>query len=466
MSKICFLIPDGVGIRNYLYSDLLKNLHENGHEVVIWHALDQKVVELSAQINGFTPKEMKFVSYPEDFIIQLLRESTTYARLKHNSQLTENPTIMLNWHEMVGSFKRKALVWLSRKIGNQIKGYKSIIATEGIYFARLRKAEAYLQYKEQLKALKPDVLFCTHQRYPGASYALAAGDDLGITTFSSIFSWDNLPKARLPIRANFYTVWSGHMAEELRFYYPEIEKKQILITGTPQFDFYRSENSIVSREEFANQFGLDASKYWVCFSGCDIKTSPLDAAYLEDVAKALQGQEDIQLIFRQVPVENVDRYKPVLNDHPEIVHLNPIWNKGTYWNQFFPFPEDIAHLVNLSYHCSTVVNIGSTMALDFSWFDRPGLYLNYDHQPNQKWTVKDIYRFQHFRSMGNWDAVVWANGSSEILEKVRQIINQPESVAQDRKLWLERIIEPDLNSTASIKLAKSIVASKEPVQPA
>jgi hypothetical protein len=179
----------------------------------------------------------------------------------------------------------------------------------------------------------------------------------------------------------------------------------------------------------------------------------------------LQGQKDIQLIFRQVPVENVDRYQQVLNEYPHIVHLNPIWNKGTYWNQYFPLPEDVAHLVNLSYHCATVVNIGSTMALDFSWFDRPGLYLNYDHQPNQDWTVKDVYRFQHFKSMGSWDAVVWASTSSEILEKVKQIINQPESVAQDRKLWLEQIIEPDTHSLASEKLAKAIVSLKETAQP-
>ncbi len=457
--KICFLIPDGVGIRNYLYSDLLKILHRQGHEVVIWHALDQQVVELSSKLNGFLPQQFTFSSYPEDFIIQLLRESTTYARLKHNQQITGNPTLMLNWHEKKGSFKRKTLIRLSELIGKGIKSYQSIVATEGIYFARLRKTEAYQKYKSKLWEIQPDVFYCTHQRYPGAAYALAAADDLGIMTMTAIFSWDNLPKARLPLRASRYTVWSKHMAEELRFYYPEIEEKQVLITGTPQFDFYRNQESILSREEFAAKFGLDPSKHWVCFSGCDTKTSPYDAAYLEDVANAMKGQQDIQLIFRQVPVEKVDRYQEVLSKHPEIIHLSPIWHKGTYWNQFFPYPEDITHLVNLSYHCATVVNIASTMALDFTWFNSPGLYLKYDHQTAQEWTVHDVYRFQHFRSMGNWDAVVWANSKAEILERVRQIIDHPENVAKDRRLWLERIVEPDPELTASEKLAAAIISS-------
>jgi hypothetical protein len=465
MSKICFLIPDGVGIRNYLYSDLFRILYHEGHEVIIWHALDKQVVELSSNRNGFSPQQVSFEFYLEDFIIQLLRESSTYARLNHNQNIAGNPTIMLNWHEKKGSFKRKSLIWLSEFIGKGISSYKNIVATEGIYFARLRKTEAYLKYKSKLKELNPDVLYCTHQRFPGAAYALAAADDLGISTMTAIFSWDNLPKARLPIRANFYTVWSKYMADELRFYYPEIQENQILITGTPQFDFYRDKNSIVSREGFAAQFGLDPSKNWVCFSGCDTKTSPYDAAYLEDVATALKDQEDIQLIFREVPVETVGRYQEVLSNHPKIIHLSPIWHKGDYWSQFFPYPEDVAHLVNLSYHCATVVNIGSTMALDFSWFDSPGLYLNYDHNPDQEWTVKDIYKFQHFRSMGNWDAVAWANSSSVILEKVRQIIDKPESVAKDRRLWLDRIIEPDPEFTASEKLAQAIVLTNKLVQP-
>lgn len=454
--KVCFLIPDGVGIRNYLYSDLLRILHQEGHEVVIWHALDRQVVELSSKLNGFTPQQVNFQLFTDDFIIQLLRESTTYARLKYNERLTSNPTIMLNWHEKKGSFKRKALIWLSELIGKTISTYQNISATEGIYFARLRKTEAYKSYKKTLKEINPDVLYCTHQRFQGAAYAMEAAEDLGILTMTAIFSWDNLPKARLPIRADYYTVWSEYMAEELKFYYPEIRPSQILITGTPQFDFYQNEESILSRADFAAKFGLDPSKHWVCFSGCDLKTSPYDAAYLEDVALALKGQEDIQLIFRQVPVETVARYQSVLSAFPEIIHLDPIWHKGEYWNAFYPFPDDIAHLVNLSYHCVTAVNIGSTMALDFSWFDRPGIYLNYDHNTDQAWSVKDIYRFQHFRSMGNWDAVAWANSKNEILERVRQIIEQPDSVAKDRKRWLAKIVEPKLTSSASQELAVAI----------
>ncbi|WP_296704688.1 hypothetical protein, partial [Algoriphagus sp.] len=213
--KICFLIPDGVGIRNYLYSDLLKRLHEEGHEIIIWHALSPEVVKLSASLNGFIPEEKTFSVFKEDFSVQLLKESSCYARLRHNEKITSNPTIMLNWHEKKGSWQRKALITLSEFFGKQIKGYEGITGTEKIFLSRIRRSQAYKQYLQDLKEINPDLLFCTHQRYPGAAYAMEAAKDLGIKTMTAIFSWDNLPKARLALRTDYYTVWSEHMASEL-----------------------------------------------------------------------------------------------------------------------------------------------------------------------------------------------------------------------------------------------------------
>ena len=457
MSKICFLIPDGIGIRNYLYSDLLHLLHQSGHEVVIWHNLPMEVIELSSKINGFFPQQQSFKSFPEDAVVQILRETSTYARLKHNADLTDNPTILHNWPEKKGAFKRKLLLWISELLGKQIKDYKGITGTEKLYFKQLRRIPAYVQYVKDLKEINPDLLFCTHQRFPGAAVAMAAAEDLNVKALSAIFSWDNLPKARLVLRSNTYTVWSEYMRNELKFFYPEIKDEQIAVTGTPQFDFYRNEHLLQTREDFAIQFGLDPIKKWVCFSGSDGTTSPYDALYLRDVANALKDDNDIQLIFRQVPVEGIERYADVLQEFPYIIHLPPLWHKGKYWNEFYPKPEDIKHLVNLSFHCATVVNIGSTMALDFSWFNSPGLYLNYDHSKEQKWKTRNVYNYQHFRSMQGWDAVVFANSPDEIKRHIRQIIDQPESVAKDRKLWLQKIVGDLDGPTASTRLHDLLV---------
>ena len=247
------------------------------------------------------------------------------------------------------------------------------------------------------------------------------------------------------------------MQEELLAYYPEISKDKIRITGSPQFDFYFQKGIILDREVIAEKFGLDAAKTWVCFSGSDSVTSPNDPLFLRDVASSLGNIEDIQLIFRPVPVEKVDRFSPVLEDFPAVKLIQPIWVTGAHWGSFFPLFEDVQLLVNLAYHCKVVVNMGSTMALDFSTFGNIGLYLRYDH-PNvsAESSVKTIFQFQHFRSMGEWKAVGYIDAPSEIASMVKQALQNPEEVAPDRMRWFNKIVAPEIEKKASSRIVEAI----------
>jgi hypothetical protein len=53
-------------------------------------------------------------------------------------------------------------------------------------------------------------------------------------------------------------------------------------------------------------------------------------------------------------------------------------------------------------------------------FDKPCIFINYDQliKNNNKWSVKTIYEFQHFRSMNNRNAVIWLNSKDEIISKL------------------------------------------------
>lgn len=453
MSKICFLIPDGVGIRNYLYSGVLSELRQEGIEVQIWHSLSEEVISLSEKISGYKPQSFSLSNYPEDVITQIIRESASYARLLHNVRKTHNETLMANWSFGNPGLGKKLVIKLAEWIGASTRSYESILSVESLLWKKLKSSKNYKYSQKKLQEIHPDILFCTHQRMPGASAAILAARELGIPTVTAIFSWDNLPKARLAMRTDYYLVWSDYMKEEMQFYYPEIPQERILVVGTPQFDFYHDATLVQSREEFAARFGLDPSKKWILFSGDDVKTSPYDHLYLRDIAESLQDQDDLQLIFRQVPVEGIKRYAQVMEAYPKIIHISPFWKKGNNWQQFFPYPEDVSHLVNLAFHCATVVNIGSTMALDFSFFDKPGLFLRYDHQAGQAWTVNDVYRFQHFKTMEGLDAVGWIDSKEKIKNQIRYAVDHPSQIAKDRRRWLDRVVQPSPDSTSSQRIA-------------
>lgn len=458
--NICFLIPDGVGIRNYLYSPILPLLTEQGAKVTVWHGLNPEVIQQSKSINpSATPEEFPFQNYREDHMAQIFRDGISYARLVLNSKLTDNPTIMDNWLPK-RTLKGKVSNFLARIVGGTLGSFEQIEALEEFVKQRNRRSNAYHKYKEELESIKPDVLFCTHQRIPNAAIAMLAAQDMGIPTVVAIFSWDNLPKGRLPVMGDHFLVWSEYMKNEMALYYPNVDQNKVTIVGTPQFDFYKNKDLIKSREKFAEENGLDPSKKWVCFSGDDSLTSPHDSIYLKDLAEKLKNRNDIQILFRPVPVEGHKRYLDVLNEFPQIILMTPKWKHGTGWNSFFPYFEDISILVNLVYHCSTVVNVGSTMALDFCQYNRPSLYINYNVNPEHPWDIDRTYRFQHFKTMAGLDPVGWINSAEEIESKIDLAIYQPEKIGPDRLKWKKKIFFEQENVLASQRIADWLLSLK------
>jgi hypothetical protein len=459
MKRICFLIPDGIGIRNYLYSEVISILIRQGHQVILWHSLDPELIQLTEKRLGVSFEQYPFEHKPDGIWIQLLREAARFGRLKLNARAKNNQTILANWTGRASSGKGQLLLKGAKILGGFLNSYAAVSSVEDLEFKLIRSSRSFHTAKAFLKEINPDLIFCTHQRVFSVTSTIEAAKSLGISTSTAIFSWDNLAKGRLPFRTDQYLVWSNYMLEELRTYYPEIPENQIKITGSPQFDFYFQNGILLDRKVIAEKYGLDTSKTWVCFSGSDSMTSPNDPLFLRDVAASLANDDEIQLIFRPVPVEKADRFLPVLNDFPKVKLMKPIWVTGSHWGNFFPLFEDIQLLVNLAYHCKVVVNMGSTMALDFSTFGNIGLYLRYDHEHiSSESSVKTIFEFQHFRSMGDWKAVGYIDSPSQIALMVNQAIDKPDEVAPDRMLWFNKIVEPKTDKTASLQIAEALDA--------
>lgn len=449
-------MPDGIGIRNYLYSEFIVKLTEAGNQLTILHNLDRSLIESVKSRLNVDFEQIQFKVFPESKWQLILREATTYARLRLSAKRVNNPTLLNNWARTKKGFKKVLTATFAEFLGKSLKKYENILFMESEIYRFWKKSPAFHYYNELLKAQEPDLIFITHQRVPSLVPLCLAAKSLKIKTLTAIYSWDNIPKARLPIRTDYYAVWSEYMKKELMDFYPEISESQIELTGTPQFDFYQNQELIISRKDFADKYKLDSDKKWILFSGDDLLTSPYDPEYLRDVAESVLDHPEIQVLFRQVPVNSHDRYLKYIEKYSNITHIPPLWKRGESWMSFFPLFEDIQLLMNLCYHCETVVNIGSTMALDFSFFGKPGIYIDYDTQENPHWSTKIIYQFQHFRTMEGLDAVIFAKSKDDLKAKILKAIQNPQSVAVDREAWKKRITLP--GRKASDNILESVLA--------
>ena len=456
---ILFLVPDGVGIKNYLYSNIISHLKEVC-EFTIWSPLPRDAFDNVKELHNIDFEYKRITFKPENFKTRLYREAATYARLRHNAKLQNNETILTNWRKPSYNYKVKILYRLAELLGSFISGnYQKILKFEEKSRSNISKTLIQNCF-EDLKEIQPTSIFITHQRVAGLMPICLAAAELNIKTTTAIFSWDNLPKARLSVKTDNYLVWSDWMKDEMQTYYPEIPEESLKLVGTPQFEFYLDEKRVVSREKFANAYGLDSNKTWICFSGDDYITSPHDELFLKDVVEALSVMKDkVQIIFRRCPVDFSSRYDGTLSENSDfVISIDPKWNAETEtgWVGYFPMYSDIDLQVNLVKHCSMVINLGSTMAHDFTTHNKPCLYLNYNPSPNSIWSTDIIYKFQHFRSMKGLDAVGWINKKEEIKEMVKKTLDNPDEVAPDKLEWMKKVVLHPLNQS-SAEIAKTIV---------
>ena len=122
------------------------------------------------------------------------------------------------------------------------------------------------------------------------------------------------------------------MKNELQYYYPQVNKYQIFVTGTPQFVPHFDKKIIEFKETFYEKYHLDFNKKYICFSGDDVTTSPNDPQYLSDVVKAVKylntKGNNIGILFRRCPVDFSKRFDSVLNENKDLITcLDPKWKK-------------------------------------------------------------------------------------------------------------------------------------------
>lgn len=450
-NKILLLFPDGVGIRNYLYSDVFDVSKE---DLVLFHNFDDKT---ASEISKLTSIEevYKIPKYNETFKEKFLRELICLARLKNNVKLTQNKSLLTNWKTNHKNLKNKIFYKLVEYTSKFVSRYSQIESLESIYQKQIRKTFYYKEVKSILEKINPSLLFCSHQRGVMCATIFAAATDLKMNTSTVIYSWDNLPKARLALRADKYLVWSDYMKEEMKLYYPEINQNQVIVSGTPQFECYQNEENIIPKEEFYNKYELDFSKKIICFSGDDVLTSPDDPKYLKDLADELiknNLDKEYQIIFRRCPVDVSGRYDDVVKNYSTLIkEAQPIWNfkKESSWTTIYPLKEDVKLLVSTAFYCDVVVNVGSTMAFDFAMFQKPCIFINYDqkNKDNPNWSVKTIYQFQHFKSMSNNNAVLWWSEKGVIMELIKQSFNTDAMTE-----WMLKILSSNYkNSSRTIR---------------
>lgn len=440
-NKIFILLPDGVGLRNFVFTGFCNYGKKQGFDVVFWNNTSFHLPDLG--FNEIKIKKAKIHPLTDIYKNVKIQTELNLNIKKTGDKVYDTYRFPFSYSTLKNTLKNIAVQALTLFYSSQ----SGLIKIRNKMNKEERKTAFYFQSLETLKREQPALIFCTNQRPVLAIAPLLAAQDLGIPTVCFIFSWDNLPKATMVVEADYYFVWSDYMKKEIMFYYPTIKKEQIFITGTPQFEPHFDKSKLLSREVFFKNNGLDLNKKYICYSGDDVTTCPDDPQYLEDVVIAIRElnkkEHDLGIIFRRCPVDFSSRFDKVLAEHKDvIVSIAPKWErKGEMWNTILPTPEDVALQMNTIAHTEMVINLGSSMVFDYVTNNKPCAYINYDvkNKVLPSWSVEKIYNFVHFRSMPNQETVIWLNSPDELALKIGNALKYSKETVGYAKEWFKTI---------------------------
>jgi hypothetical protein len=441
MKKAFVLLPDGVGLRNFAFGKFYDQASKQGFDVTYWNNTSFPIKDLGYKDVEVEIGKCRPISDLYKRAKKIIELKQNYKNFKYNAFLSYIfPSSYKGLKNSIKSLFVDGLVLFY----NSPKG---LCIIEKKLHQLERNSVYYKKSKETLQRDKPTVVFLTNQRPVTAVAPLLAAQDLKIPTVTFIFSWDNLPKGTMVVSSDYYFVWSEHMKQELLQYYPRVHEKQIYVTGSPQFECHY--NTVFNtKAEFFKENNLDIDKKYICFSGDDVTTSPNDQYYLEDVAKTVRKLNtegyNIGIIYRKCPVDFTDRHITIYNNFKnEISLIDPKWdNLGNGWDQVMPMPEDLELLGNTVHHTEMVINVGSSMVFDYVAQNKPCAYLNYNTSKKIKkeWNIDKIYKYIHFQSMPNKEAVLWINSKNDIASIIIKALNNPN--LSHTKEWYKIICGP------------------------
>lgn len=459
--RTALLIPDGVGVRNFVIGRFLRELTEAG-PAHAFHIVPERLLPMFQDGLDGRVEWHPLIRYRPSRPILAMQYSLGYAQMYWADTVSMRRIRSRRPH---GSWQKKLLAYTTRAAGRLAASPARMRALDRLHCRAAAGTPEAHHYRKTFSSLRPQVVFSSNQRPSAVLPAVLAARGLGIPTAAFIFSWDNLSsKGRIAAPFDYYLVWSEHMRQELLRFYPDVPAERVRVVGTPQFEPYGDCALLWSREEFFERIGADPARPLICYSGGDAGTCPEDQEHvraLMELVRAGRIEGRPQVIVRPVPVDDGARYREVCRDFPELIFSLPEWiHEPGDWTRVIPTPADVRFLANLTEHCDLNINLGSTMTLDFGIHDRPVVNIAFDvaDPPVFGQPVWDYYyRFEHYRPVVEFGAARFARSREELAEHVNAYLRDPSLDREGRR----KLAELQVGAPVGQSCARIVAALRE-----
>lgn len=313
---------------------------------------------------------------------------------------------------------------------------------------------------------KPDLIFSTDIFDFTDSKMLAEASKKGIYTVGMVRSWDN-PTTRgiLLVHPQKIICWNETIKDELvkinRF-----PAEDIFISGIPHHDRVINLPHI-ERGEFLKSIGLDPAKRTIMFAPGGASQYKCDGEILR-MFKRLKDEkrfvEPVQFLVRQQPHDNLkwNGFDP--NADADFMIDEPGISLSGKKKESEIRKSDDDSLVNSLRFSDVIVTLVSSVILDATYYDRPGIIISFEPRKGLEDSTKKFVRYKHMKKLFGWGLLTIATSENDFVEQVNNYIKN-QDLNHDKRVELSRKYAYKLDGQSSRRVADFILGSLERIIP-
>jgi hypothetical protein len=433
---VFILVSRGFGVRNILRSGVLKELEARGVcAVLVFHDARGK------PFPTYLRKEFE----DKNVVIEVVR--ARYKGKVHrkfwnlSARLVYNKTNRLIRYEKYG--RPKFLLELESFL---------FMPLSGLPF--LKRAARYLEknlfrdysYAELFEKYKPDAVFSTSIISSFDSAIMKEAQHRDIKTVSMPRGWDNVTTLFYRVEPDVLIVQNEIMkrgAEKRQ----SIRSNKIRVTGFPQFDWYRKEGIVKSREKFCASVGLDPRRK-IIFWGSSGVWTPNDNTICETLTDIVENDKlDVpaSLFIRSHFTDAVRKRFDYLKERKN-VHVDENFTfSDFFWDNFDAPAEEIIQFINTMYHADVVISLCSTLVLDALFVDKPVINTAFEGLFDKKGNDISpiLYRHDHYQPLLSLGVIDLVYTREALIDRVNENLMHPEKRKKERKQALKLLCYKD-----------------------
>jgi hypothetical protein len=455
---IVLVIPRGEAVRNFLYSDTLSELHKTCRVTVLSVVYDEPLLErIRGNCDAIHPlKEVQPHWIPGYLrtIIENSHDRWIWSKVAQNNSETRD----LRARQKGKSLTRFAVKTLARVFANRtsLNILSRIERSLHWHFRRSKEFETLFQ------ELKPDLVFNgSHIHGFAGELPLRVAARMGIKTAGFIFSWDNLTsRSRILVPYDYWFVWHEQMKRQLLDQYDHIRESDVLVTGTPQFDFHFKPQYILSKQELCSRIGLDPDRPFILYTTGVDKHFPEEARHVSLVIQTIRELElkpRPQLVVRTyVKGTSAETMSIATEGHKDVLFPKVAWDSR--W--FTPAYEDLEIYSSLVHHAALSINAASTVTLEFFSKDKPVINLDFDPPGSSLLPCYGFRRhiqFDHFRPVAESGGAYLARSAGDMKWMIAEALCEPQLRGEARKAFMRSVFGSTLDGNCGSRIARELL---------